>query len=222
MEFLRKTFQWCREIGLKPHPGKYFMGMESRTLLGHISRKGLEMDIDKVRAILALLAPTCVREVRGFLGCVGYYRRFIESYAKQATSLTELLKKEEEFIWTERRQKAFEKTLVKAHVLFLPDWSQEFHVTIDAFGWCLEVILWQDKGDKRECLVYYASRQMSPVEKKYTTTEREALALVYACKKFQHYLLGYRIVFYTGYDSLKYLVNKPDLSRTIAKWLLLL
>ena len=74
------------------------MGMESGILLGHVvSRKGLEVDTDKVRTILALLAPTCVKEVRGFLGCVGYYRRFIEGYAKQATSLMELLKKEEEF-----------------------------------------------------------------------------------------------------------------------------
>ena len=63
-----------------------------------VSQKGLEVDTDKVRAILALLAPTCAQEVQGFLGCVGYYRRFIEGYAKQATPLTELLKKEEEFI----------------------------------------------------------------------------------------------------------------------------
>ena len=76
------------------------MGMESGILLGHVvSRKGLEVDTDKVRAILALVVPTCVREIRGFLGCVGYYRRFIEGYAKQATPLTELLKKEEEFVW---------------------------------------------------------------------------------------------------------------------------
>ena len=72
-------------------------------MLGHVvSKKGLEVDIDKVRAILALLAPTCVREVRGFLGCITYYRRFIEGYAKQATPLTKLLKKEEDFIWTEK------------------------------------------------------------------------------------------------------------------------
>ena len=94
-------------------------------MLGHVvSRKGLEVDIDKVRAILALLAPTCTREVREFLGCIKYYRRFIEGYAKQATPLTELLKKEEEFIWTERRQKAFKdfkKTLVKAPILSPPD-----------------------------------------------------------------------------------------------------
>ena len=70
--------------------------------------------------------------------------------------------------------------------------------------------------------MYYASRQMSPTERKYTTTEREALAVVYACKKFRHYLLGYRIMFHTDHDSLKYLVNKPDLSGRIAKWILLL
>ena len=106
--YLKETFQRCRETGLKLHPGKCFMGMESGILLGHVvSRKGLEVDTDKVRAILALVAPTCVREIRGFLGCVGYYRRFIEGYAKQATPLTELLKKEEGFVWTERRQRAF-------------------------------------------------------------------------------------------------------------------
>ena len=147
---------------MKLHPGKCFMGIQSGILLGHVvSRKGLEVDTDKVRAILALLAPTTIREVRGFLGCVGHYMRFIEGYAKQATPLTELLKKEEEFIWTERRQQAFQElkaTLAKAPVLSPPDWNQEFHVTIDASGWCLGAILWQYKGDKRECPVYFASR----------------------------------------------------------------
>ena len=72
--------------------------MESRILLKHVvSNKDLKVDIDKVRAILALLASTCMKEVRGFLGCVGYYGRFIKGYAKQATTLTELLKKDEEF-----------------------------------------------------------------------------------------------------------------------------
>ena len=95
-------------------------------------------------------------------------------------------------------------------------------MTIDASGWCLGAILWQYDSDRRECPIYYASRQMSTAETKYSTTERKALAVVYVCKKFRHYLLGYRIVFHTDHDSLKYLVNKSDLSGRIARWILLL
>jgi hypothetical protein len=99
---------------------------------------------------------------------------------------------------------------------------KDFHVTIDASGWCLGSILWQYDTERRESPVYYASRQMSPAERNYTTTEREALAVVYSCKKFRHYLLGYKVIFHTDLDSLKYLVNKPDLLGRIARWILLL
>ena len=106
LEYLRKTFQRCRETNLKLHPGKCFFGMESGILLGHVvSRKGLEVDLDKVKAILTLSAPTCVREIRGFLGCIGYYRRFIDGYARKATPLTELLKRDTEYLWSAERDK---------------------------------------------------------------------------------------------------------------------
>ena len=130
-----------------------------------------------------------------------------------------------EFSWSPERQGAFEElkpALAKAPILSPPDWKKEFHVTLDDFGWCLGAILWQYDEGKRESPMYYASRKMSRAERKYTTMEREALAVVYACKKFRHYLLGYRIVFHTDHDSLKYLVNKLDLSRRIARWILLL
>jgi hypothetical protein len=52
--------------------------------------------------------------------------------------------------------------------------------------------------------------------------EREALEIIYACKKYRHYLLGYKIIFHTDHGALKYLVNKPDLSGRIARWILLL
>ena len=102
--FLKKTFERCRETNLKLHPGKCFLGMTSGVLLGYIvSKKGLEVDMEKVQAILTLSPPTCVREIRGFLGCVGYYQRFIDRYARKAIPLTELLKKDVEFSWSPER-----------------------------------------------------------------------------------------------------------------------
>ena len=226
LHYLRRTFERCRETNLKLHPGKCFFGMKSGLLLGHlVSPEGIAVDLGKVIVMLALLPPRNLREIRGFLGCVGYYRRFIEYYARIAVPLTELLKNDTPYIWTEIRQEAFEelkRRLVTAPILAVPDWAKDFHVTLDASGWCLGAVLWQhDKAD-RERPIYYASRQMSPAERNYTTTEREALAVIYACKKFRHYLLGYKVIFHTDHDSLKYLVNKPDLSGRLARWILLL
>jgi hypothetical protein len=69
-------------------------------------------------------------------------------------------------------------------------------------GWCLGAILWQYQEDRKEGPIYYASQQMNSAERNYTSTEREALAVVYACRKFRHYLLGYRVVFHTDHNSL--------------------
>ena len=156
--YLKKTFERCRETNLKLHPGKCFLGMESGVLLGHVvSKTGLEVDLDKVKVILTLTAPGNVREIRRFLGCVGYYRRFIKDYARKALPLTELLKKEEDFRWNPERQTAFKElklSLSQAPILSPPDWTKEFHVTLNASGWCLGAILWQldDSAEKVRCI----------------------------------------------------------------------
>ncbi|OAE21409.1 hypothetical protein AXG93_2061s1000 [Marchantia polymorpha subsp. ruderalis] len=127
LAFLRKTFQRCRETNLKLHPGKCFFGMICGLLLGHVvSRRGIAVDLKKVIVVLALLPPKNVRELRGFLGCVRYYRRFIKNYAQLAIPLTELLKKEVEYS-TEARQAAFKelkRRLVTLPILASPDWSK--------------------------------------------------------------------------------------------------
>lgn len=226
LENLRQTFERCRETNLKLHPGKCFIGVLEGELLGHtVSSRGLEVNLDKVRYFLTLTAPRNVGGVRGFLGCVGYYRRFILAYALIALPLTELLKKGVEFVWTAARQEAFDimKLLLSATpTLSPPNWGIEFHVTLDASGFCLGAILWQFDEKKRERPIYFSSKQMSAAERNYTTTEREALAVIYACRKYRHYLLGYTTVFHTDHDALKYLVNKPDLSGRLARWILLL
>jgi len=67
----------------------------------------------------------------------------------------------------------------------------------------------------------YASRLLNLAKRNYTTTKRKALTMVYALHKFKHYLLGKRFVFYVDHMALVYLVNKPQISSKIARWLLL-
>ena len=70
--------------------------------------------------------------------------------------------------------------------------------------------------------ISYASRQLNSVEQNYTTTEREGLGMIYAVKKFQHYLLANKFVFFTDHQALLYLVNKPCNTGHIVRWFIIL
>jgi hypothetical protein len=67
--------------------------------------------------------------------------------------------------------------------------------------------------------IAYASRLFNYVKQNYTTTKREALTMVYALNKFHHYLLRNKFIFYVDHMALLYLVQKPQVSRIIARWL---
>ena len=69
--------------------------------------------------------------------------------------------------------------------------------------------------------IVYSSRKLNKVERNYSTTEREALGMVFALQKYQHYLLANPFIIYTDHQALKYLVNKPLHHGRICRWLLL-
>lgn len=70
--------------------------------------------------------------------------------------------------------------------------------------------------------VYYVSRVLATVEHNYTVTEREALGMIYGLKKFRHYVLGNEVIFHVDHQALLYMVNKPELSGRLARWVILL
>jgi hypothetical protein len=121
LENLEAVFQKCKDFGLYLHLDKCFMTMQQEVLLGYvISKAGISVDQDKVSLIQTLFIPMNLRELRSFLGYVGYYRRFIKDCARLSTPLTELLTKEIDYVWTLPRQQAFEAlklALVTAPVL---------------------------------------------------------------------------------------------------------
>ena len=114
------------------------------------------------------------------------------------------------------------KKLTEAPVMSPPDWNKDWHVYIDASNFCLGIVLSQLDDEGKDHPVYFASRQLSDAEINYGVTEKECLGIVVACKKFRYYLLGYKTFFHTDHSALAQLVNKPDLSGRIARWILLI
>ena len=173
-----------------------------------------------------MATPTNAKGIAKLLGHVGWYRELIPDYAKIAVPITQLLKKDCKFEWTEACQRAFEELRSKLStypVLVPPDWTRPFHVFCDASSVAVGSALCQATGDSgKDQPVAYASRQLTPAERNYSTTERECLAMVFSVKKFRHYLICNPVVFFVDHMAIKFLVNKAELSGRLARWVLLL
>ena len=93
------------------------------------------MDPEKVKAVSEWKQPTSATEIRSFLGLAGYYRRFIKGFSKIARPMTELLRKDTKFVWSEACERSFQelkRQLTSAPVLVLPDNQKSFVVYCDA------------------------------------------------------------------------------------------
>ena len=114
--------------------------------------------------------------------------------------------------------RSLKRALVSAPILKAPDWNTPFHVHIDASNFEKGCILAQPGEHNMDFPISYASRQLNMAEKNYTTMEREGLTMVYAVKKFCHYLLANKFVFFVDHQDLFYLVNKPCSTERIVRW----
>ena len=143
--------------------------------------------------------------------------------------LSKLTKKDVKFDWKEEQQKAFrilQKMMQITPVLqppdWTPDWTLPFHIFVDASNMAVGAALMQEKQPGWFRPVYYASKMLTDAEKNYSVTERECLGLIFALKKFRHYLLGNYVIIHVDHQALIYLVNKDMPTGRIARWILLL
>ncbi|WVZ63305.1 hypothetical protein U9M48_012946 [Paspalum notatum var. saurae] len=151
-EHLRLVLQKLREHKLYAKLSKCEFWLHQVPFLGHIvSKGGIMVDPSKTSSVMDWKVPEVVKEVRGFLGLAGYYRRFIESFSKIAKPMTSFLEKSVPFIWTRERQAAFDELknrLTTALVLTLPDLTKSFTVYCDASKECLGCVLMQEGSTK--------------------------------------------------------------------------
>ena len=148
-------------------------GVQEVEYLGHVvSSKGVSMDHNKVTAILNWPIPTTVKQLRGFLGLIGYYHQFIKGYASIATPLTNLLKKDK-FHWDSHAKIAFDtlKTAITTTpVLALPNFSKSFILETDASGTGIGAVLSQSQHP-----IAFFSKKLSPQMQKQSAYTRESM-----------------------------------------------
>nr|XP_016483424.1 PREDICTED: uncharacterized protein LOC107804107 [Nicotiana tabacum] len=215
-EHLRKVFKVLRENDLCVKREKCSFAQPIVQFLGHtISHGEIRMDRDKVEAIQDWEAPTKVPELRSFLGLANYYRRFIFGYSAIASPLTDLLKKDREWEWSDICQKAFEKlkaAITKEPVLALPDFSKVFEVQTDASDFAIGGVLMQDGHP-----IAFESRKLNDVERRYTVQEKEMTAVVHCLRTWRHYLLGAHFVVKTDNVATSYFQTQKKLSAKQAR-----
>ena len=181
---LENLFIRLRKAVLKLQPEKCEFFKKEVTYLGHlISAEGVRPDSKK----LDYPVPKNAKNIKQFLGLAGYYRRFIHQFSKIAKPLTNLLKKEIEFKWTDETQHAFEilrDKLCEKPILIFPNFEQPFNLTTDASGYAVGGILSQGKIGYDQP-VAYVSRVLSEVEERWDTFNKEGLVLVFSIKHFR-------------------------------------
>ena len=225
---LKQIFNRLRAANLKLKISKCHFAQKQISFLGHtVSQQGIAVDPSKTDKIMKFPQPTTITELKRFLGLCSYYRRFVQNFSKIAQPLNALLRKNTNFIWSNDCENSFKtlKThLVTPPVLRYPDFKKDFIVQTDASGKALGAVLSQIYEDG-EHPIAFASRTLNTAESKYPAIELEALAVVFAIKRFRPYVYGHKITIQTDHAPLKWLLStatSPDGSSKIQRWALTL
>ena len=135
-----------------------------------------------------------------------------------------MLEKDAKFDFDESCKAAFEEIksrLVTAPIMVTPNWNKEFEIMRDASDYEMGAVLGQ-RTEKIFKAIYYAIKTFNEAQENYSTTEKEILAMVFACEKIRPYILGSHVIIHIDHASVKYLMVKKDVKLKLIRWVLLL
>ena len=250
VEHVRKVLRRLKENGIKLKAEKCDMFKREVVYLGRIvSEEGYRVDPESTKALFKLrgYVPKTVGEVRHLTGLLGYYRRYIENFSRIAKPIYDLLKIEQPsslkgkkkdtrskgnqassrtpITWQETHEKALDylvSCLSNPPVMAYPDFSIPFVLHTDASQEGLGAVLYQKQQGKMR-VIGYASRTLSPAEKKYHlhAGKLEFLALKWAVtEQFRDYLFyAPKFTIYTDNNPLTYVMSTAKLNSTGYRWI---
>ncbi len=180
-----------QKVGIKLNLSKCNIGQKEIRFLGHVvSKGGCKPDPGNVETIHKMTPPENVKEVRRFLGMCGFYRKHIDNISYVVAPLTKLTRKDQPFAWTVECQQAFEELkdrLVSTPVLAKANLSKQFILETNASQNHVAGVLLQYDNKGLPRTIGYFSKKLRPAETRYSTTDREALVIVLACRRFNHW-----------------------------------
>ncbi|UYV62655.1 K02A2.6-like, partial [Cordylochernes scorpioides] len=213
---LRLVLRKLKEAKVTLNKAKCVFGVPRINFLGHIlDEDGIRPDPAKIEAVARMPAPTDVHGVRRFLGMVNHLGRFVENLSEIVAPLNQLLVKGQDFVWDCSQERAFRKLkelLTTQPILAAYDVRKPTMVSSDASSYGLGAVLKQEGKNGIWRPVAYSSRTMTPTEKRYAQIEKEALAITWACERFQDFLLGKRFRIETDHKPLIPLFSTKELS----------
>ena len=229
LEHLEVVFQRLREADLKLKASKCNFFKKHIQYLGHlVSGEGIEPLPEKLEAVRKMPPPTTPREIRQFLGLVGYYRKFVPKFADIARPLTNLTKLDVPYDWTNRCQEAFEflkQMLLKEPILKYPDPSKPYTLFTDASKFAWACVLTQEyehefDGKKRKILhpITYMSGLFKGSQINWATLTKEAYAIYVSVKKLDHYIQDAEVTLRSDHLPLKSFLQKNTMNTKVNNW----
>ena len=205
---LEALLERCEKIGIKLNREKTEMRKKEVAFLGHkITSKGLEIDKDKVEAIVKMEAPKNVKEVQRFAGMVNYLARFLPQLSEIMEPIRILTLKDRAFVWGKKQDEAFTEIKTKvtqAPVLAYYDCKKPLQIQCDASMNGIGSVLMQDGRP-----ISFASKALTPTESRYAVIEKEMLAVLFSLKKFHQYTFGNRTTVFSDHKPLQSILKKP-------------
>ena len=247
-ERLFRTLDRLRAFGLKLDPKKCKFFQTKVTHLGHVvTQDGIFPDPEKISALTTWPVPVTLKELKAFLGFVGYFRCYVKDFSSIVKPLNDLtsgyiplktlrrmkergkvvksnltMRSRIDAMWTEDCQKAFDmivKELTSQPLLGFADKSSSFILHTDASNTGLGACLYQQQGEEVK-IIAYGSRGLSKSEANYPAHKKEFLALKWAVTdKFHDYLYGSKFTVVTDNNPLTYVLSTAKLDATGYRWL---
>jgi hypothetical protein len=227
---LDQVFTRASEKNLKLNPRKCRFGMQEVEYCGHvINAEGTTFSKERISEVSDFAIPENHGELKSFLGMAGYMREHIPHYVDVVHPLQTIVshyskrKRKEAIVWTPELLEAFQqiKTAIsQVYLLHHRDDNAPLRLYTDASSYGIGAYICQVvtrlDGTVQEQPLGFISKSLTDTEKRWSVYEKEAYAIFYACKKWEHFLRGHHFHLFTDHKNLTFL-NRPP-SEKVMRW----